>query len=63
MIMCFLSLQTVKPLDTLLVLSVITCTRITLTISGFEKSMLINLYLGDLKFVLKVNSVPSLVMY
>ena len=35
----------------------------TLTISGFEKSMLINLYLGDLKFVLKVNSVPSLVMY
>lgn len=34
-----------------------------LTISGFEKSILISLYLGAFKLVLKVKSVPSFVMY
>ena len=34
-----------------------------LTISGFEKSTLISLYLGAFKLVLKVKSVPSFVMY
>jgi len=33
------------------------------TISGFEKSILISLYLGAFKLVLKVKSVPSFVMY
>jgi len=34
-----------------------------LTISGFEKSILISLYFGAFKLVLKVKSVPSFVMY
>lgn len=34
-----------------------------LAISGFEKSILISLYLGAFKLVLKVKSVPSFVMY
>ena len=34
-----------------------------LTISGFEKSILISLCLGAFKLVLKVKSVPSFVMY
>jgi len=34
-----------------------------LTISGFERSILISLYLEAFRLVLKVNSVPSLVMY